>query len=157
MGGMFDAPRQLACSSTLGPVLLISFASCSVPDLGLRDGRLTSCPGSPNCVSSLAEDDGHRVDAFPLVKSGDETRAGLEAIIAAMSRTVLMKKEGHYLRFQFTTLIFRFKDDVEFHIVPADKLVHVRSSSRVGYYDFGVNRARVDAIRRAYDSWLANK
>ncbi len=136
------------------PLLLLLMTSCSVPELGLRDARLLPCPDRPNCVSSRGCDPRHRVDALPLEHGVDETRAALKAIVAAMPRTVLLAEESHYLRFQFTSRLFRFKDDLEFHLVPAERLVHVRSAARVGYYDFGVNRARVATVRRAYDAWL---
>lgn len=141
-------------STTLAPAVLLSLAACGVPELGLRGERLTDCPDRPNCVSSLAANDGHRVDALPLVREVMATRGALLAIVAAMPRTLVLAEQSHYLRFQFTTLVFRFKDDLEFHLVPAEKLVHVRSSSRVGYSDFGVNRRRVAAVRRAYQAWL---
>jgi uncharacterized protein (DUF1499 family) len=144
-------------STSLAPAILLSLASCAVPELGLLDGQLTPCPGSPNCVSSLAVDEAHRVEAFPLVQSVAVTCEGLKAIVATMPRTTLLRDESHYLRFEFTSLMFRFKDDVEFHIVPADELIHVRSASRVGHSDFGVNRRRVAALRLAYDAWLDAK
>lgn len=137
------------------PVLLL-MASCSVPELGRRDGRLLPCPDRPNCVASRESDPRHRVDAFPLEHGVAETRAALKAIVAAMPRTVVLAEESDYLRFQFTSFLLRFKDDLEFHLVPAERLVHVRSAARVGYYDFGVNRARVATVRRAYDAWLAH-
>ena len=82
---------------------------------------------------------------------------GLRAIIAEMPRTLILEETGDYLRVQFTTQILRFKDDVEFHLVTAGGIVHIRSASRVGYSDFGANRKRVEMIRTAWNSWRSRQ
>jgi uncharacterized protein (DUF1499 family) len=72
-----------------------------------------------------------------------------------LPRATLVLRADNYLRFQHASLIFRFKDDLEFHFVPVERLIHVRAAARVGYSDMGVNRARVEAIRARYTRWLA--
>jgi uncharacterized protein (DUF1499 family) len=65
-------------------------------------------------------------------------------------------EQGNYLHVEMRSLMFRFVDDVEFSLAASAGLIHVRSASRVGYSDFGVNRKRVERIRAAFDSQPAS-
>jgi uncharacterized protein (DUF1499 family) len=114
--------------------------------------RLAPCPKSPNCVSSLAPDDAHRVD--PIAFSGDPAAAlaKLRAVIEAMPRTAITRQDEDSLHAEFTSWLLRFVDDVDAVVDPDAGVIHVRSASRVGYSDLGVNRKRVEAIRAAYMS-----
>jgi len=69
-----------------------------------------------------------------------------------MKRTRVIKEMEEYLHITFTSQFFRFTDDVEFHFVEEAPVIHVRSASRVGYSDLGVNRRRIEKIRRAFES-----
>ncbi len=107
---------------------------------GLVDGRLTQCPSSPNCVSSeTGTPEEKKVDPFPV-----GAWAQLPAAIAGMGG-VVTRQEENYLAAEFTSKTFKFVDDVEFRLT--GDAVHVRSASRVGYSDRGVNSARVTALR----------
>lgn len=123
-------------------------AGCS----GLRPAptgdRLEPCPDSPNCVSSLSSDPRHRVAPIAYTGSSPEARQRLLDVIHSMPRTTIRSNEGTYLHVEFTSAVFRFVDDVEFYIDEAQNLIHVRSASRVGYWDLGANRKRVEDIRR---------
>lgn len=113
---------------------------------------LQPCPDKPNCVSSLAKDQDHFIEPLQLKNTIDSAVSELVQIISDLPRTQLIKQENHYLHFTFTSLIFRFVDDVEFYLDSDKKLVHVRSASRVGYSDFGVNRKRIEKIRQLMQS-----
>lgn len=112
----------------------------------IEHGQLAPCPSSPNCVSSLATDDGHRV--APLVIPGDAAAqmAALLAVVGDMPRTEIQAQADNYLWVVFTSRLLRFRDDVEFLLGPGGA-VQVRSASRLGYSDLGVNRKRVETIR----------
>lgn len=110
---------------------------------------LNPCPASPNCVSSLAEDPAKRIDPFPTVGSPAETWTRLERAVRSFPRTLIVVREERYLKAEFRTRL-GFVDDVEFQLNPDLGLVQVRSASRTGYWDLGVNRRRVEAIRKAY-------
>jgi uncharacterized protein (DUF1499 family) len=69
-----------------------------------------------------------------------------------MPRARVVKDEGNYMHAEFTSRIFRFVDDVEFVIDDAHKVIHFRSASRLGYSDFGVNRKRMEEIRKRFDA-----
>lgn len=108
--------------------------------LGLVKGQLTPCPSSPNCVSSEASTpDEKKVNPLPIV-----AWAQLPALIAEMGGTVT-KQDDTYFAAEFTSSIFKFVDDVEFRL--SEDAVHVRSASRVGHSDAGVNSVRVEAVR----------
>ena len=111
---------------------------------------LKPCPSSPNCVSSLAEDAPHRVP--PLSWTGElaQAKARLrQAVLAAGDATFVVEADT-YWHLEFRSRVFRFVDDVEFLFDREHRLIHVRSASRVGYSDLGVNRKRVETIRARF-------
>ncbi|WPC03688.1 DUF1499 domain-containing protein [Pseudomonas benzenivorans] len=117
------------------------------PDhLGVQDGQLAPCPDSPNCVSSQAKDAEHRVAPLALPGSPQQTKARLIALLDQEPRARLVAQEDRYLRAEFSSRWLRFVDDVEFLI--GEQAVEVRSASRLGYSDFGVNRRRIERLRR---------
>ena len=109
--------------------------------------RLKPCPKSPNCVSSFASDEGHRITPFPFTGTAAESLARVKAAALSFPRTRVVKEAPGYVHLTFTSAIFRFVDDVEFEADEAAKTMQVRSASRVGRSDFGVNRKRIEAIR----------
>lgn len=132
---------------TVAVLALLSFTSAMPANLGLTGGKLAQCPDSPNCVSSLATDPRHAIAPFALDRSPGAAKEELRAAIAQLPRSKLISETDNYLHFECRSLVFRFVDDVEFHLDAATKTIHVRSASRVGHSDLGVNRRRVEAIR----------
>lgn len=127
---------------------LFSCAGTRPVNLGVKDGRLSACPSSPNCASSDGADDAHRVAPFQLsVLPADGWRA-LREILAALPRTKMVTLSGDYLHAECASALFGFVDDLELHLRPAENLIAVRSASRLGHSDFGVNRSRVENLRR---------
>jgi uncharacterized protein (DUF1499 family) len=124
-------------------------------DLGLKDGKLKRPSRTPNSVTSQADlwpDHPQKAYASiaPLKASGDgsmEMKKIADAL-KAMPRTVILKQEPGYIYAQSTTALLKFTDDMEFALDAGKGIVDVRSSSRLGQKDFGVNRARVEAIRK---------
>ena len=114
-------------------------------NIGVRDGRLTPCPDSPNCVSSFETDETHGIAALAADLDA------IEAVLVDMPRTNIVSKQGNYLYVEFTTRVMGFVDDVEFLYDPDSGMTHVRSASRLGYSDLGANRDRIEAIRAALD------
>jgi uncharacterized protein (DUF1499 family) len=97
----------------------------------------------------MAADDDHHIEPLRIEGSRQEVLRHLKAAIATMPRMRVVAEEGGYLRAEATSLFFRFVDDMEFLAEEGSPVVHVRSSSRVGYQDLGANRARVERIRKA--------
>lgn len=108
---------------------------------------LSPCPSSPNCVSTLATDEGHAIAPFRYTKPRAEAKEVLKAVVNSLSRTTLVEEDESYLRYEFTSLLLRFVDDVEFLFDDDTKTIHFRSASRMGYSDLGVNRRRMEEIR----------
>lgn len=115
---------------------------------------LSPCPSSPNCVSTQATDEGHAIAPYRYRKSRAEAKESLKAIVQAMSRTTLVEEDDAYLHYEFTSLLLRFVDDVEFLFDDESKTLHFRSASRVGYGDFGVNRRRMEELRSLIEGKL---
>lgn len=133
------------------PVVLIVGCHGTRPaTLGVRDGRLSPCPATPNCVSSQAPDDGHRVDPLPFTGPAQDAMLRLKSIVRSFRRTAVITDTGSYLHAEFTSAVFRFVDDVEFLADDMAKVIHVRSASRLGQSDLGVNRKRVEEIRKRW-------
>ncbi len=108
---------------------------------------LSPCPSSPNCVSTLAPDEGHWIEPIRYRKSRAEAKEALKEIIGSLPRTRLVEEDGSYLHYEFTSLLFRFVDDVEFLFDDETKVIQFRSASRTGYGDLGVNRKRMEEVR----------
>lgn len=139
-------------SSILAALLIAGCAGSPPGDLGVRDGKLAACPASPNCVSSQAQQDTHRI--APLHYAGPETSPlkSLVALLESDSSASLIEVREGYVRAEFRTRIMGFVDDVEFWWQSPGRSIEVRSASRLGYADFGVNRARVEQLRKALKS-----
>jgi len=134
----------------LMPLLSFSVIGCTgvrPANLGIKDGKLAPCPASLNCVSSQSSDREHAVE--PLSFAGMVTGAheALRKIILNMKRSQIITDTDSYIHAEFTSALFRFVDDAEFQFDENSKLIHVRSASRLGSSDLGVNRKRVEEIR----------
>ncbi len=108
---------------------------------------LQPCPSSPNCVSTQASDQGHGILPYRYQKTLAEAKEALKTIVANLPRAKLVEEDGAYLHYEFTSLLLRFVDDVEFVFDNETKTIHFRSASRTGYSDLGVNRRRMEEIR----------
>jgi len=111
---------------------------------------LAPCPGSPNCVSTAAPDAAHQVEPIPFSGSAAQAIVRLRAVIEAMPRAQVTRADGDSLHAEFTSWLLRFVDDVDAIADETAHVIHIRSASRVGYSDLGVNRKRVEAIRAAF-------
>jgi len=123
-------------------------------DLGVREGRLKPPSATANSVSSqTALWPGHPQAAYatiePLALRGDGvvTMTKLRELIEASPGGKVVEARSDYLRAEFTTRWLGFVDDAEFWFDPAAGAVQVRSSSRLGREDFGVNRQRIESLR----------
>ena len=115
-------------------------------------GRLASCPDSPNCVSSDATDPSHHVPAFTIVLPVNEAWRLVREAVTEIPRTEIAEVTDNYLHAKCRSAIFRFVDDLELELRPGDGIIAVRSASRTGYSDFGVNRRRVERLRSVLQS-----
>lgn len=136
--------------TTLFLTMTICLAACGSkppPNLGITDGKLSDCPNKPNCVSSQASDKAHYVEPLSFDAPIHSIERALLTVLPEMEGAKLVTAEPFYIRVEFTSETMKFVDDVEFLIDPLSNIVHLRSASRLGYSDLGVNRKRVEDIR----------
>ena len=136
-------------------VLAVSVAVCvngcsspKSPGNGLTPERLPDCPDRPNCVSSEAARPGHAVAPFRLAGDRAAGWAAVARVVDSLPRSTIVKKTDTYLHAEFRSRVFRFVDDLELLLDPATGVVAIRSASRIGYSDLGVNRRRVVTLRQ---------
>jgi uncharacterized protein (DUF1499 family) len=109
--------------------------------------KLPLCPNSPNCVSSQASDNAHFIAPFKIKVSPEEAWTALKQALISQGRIVIIDAVEDTLHAEATSLVFRFVDDVNVILDAESGLMHIRSASRVGYGDFGVNRRRMETLR----------
>jgi uncharacterized protein (DUF1499 family) len=144
----------------LSPVFFLAILSLLAKrpeNLGVVNGRLASCPSSPNCVSTQATDADHHIEPISFDEAPDQAIERLRKVIGAVPRLKIVTESGDYLHAEGTSLIFRFVDDVEFFVDREAKVIHFRSASRVGHSDLGTNRARMERIREAFQQQSASQ
>jgi uncharacterized protein (DUF1499 family) len=126
------------------------------PDIGVHEGRLKPPSKNPNSVSSQAGlypenpmRDYARIEPLPVQGSGPQTIDRIRRIVEAMDGAKVVQVNSGYLYVQFTSRMLKFVDDTEFWVDPQAGVIQVRSASRLGRKDFGVNRAHIEAVRAA--------
>ncbi len=108
--------------------------------------ELKACPNTHNCVSSTASD-GHAIKPFILANNSKLDILKLIQLINNSDSNVSAIHDGQHIHATFTSRVFGFVDDLDLIINPTQNIIHVRSASRTGHYDFGVNRRRVNKLR----------
>ena len=138
----------LALLLTLFLVMFYRIAQQSndIVNAGLVNEFLQACPGRPSCVSSLATSDEHSISAFIVPQGMNDPVSAMAAIIIDLPRTEILQHDANYLHASFKSAVFGFVDDLE--ILQDGELLQVRSVSRVGFSDMGVNRSRVNTLQQ---------
>jgi uncharacterized protein (DUF1499 family) len=136
--------------SLVASLFLFGCTGARPVNLGVRDGRLALCPETPNCVSSQSTDPEHSIEPLVYSTSKEEALADLKKIIGQTKRARITEERDGYIRAEYTSAIWRFVDDVEFYFEESAHVIQVRSASRLGKSDFGVNRKRIEAIAAAW-------
>jgi uncharacterized protein (DUF1499 family) len=125
------------------------FAGISPTNIGINNGKLASCPSTPNCVSSqaIATDSEHAIKPIQIGGGIPASMADLKLAIQSMPRSTIIKETNNYLYAEFASQLMGFVDDVEFYFDDDGKFIQVRSASRLGESDLDVNRQRIEEIR----------
>ncbi|MGH1396158.1 MAG: DUF1499 domain-containing protein [Trichormus sp.] len=148
--------RQLLCNITC--VIFLTLTSIFLlpaptwanhSDLGVQLGHLSGCPVTDNCVVSQDADAKHAIDPIPYHVDRDTARKTLLQVLQVVPRTEVLEEKENYIYAISKSRIFKFVDDVEFYFPPNESVIHIRSASRVGESDLGVNRRRLEQIRLA--------
>jgi uncharacterized protein (DUF1499 family) len=128
------------------------FAGVPGADLGVRDGSLSGCPATPNCISSQISPEADQQHGIaPLTYKGDRAaaREALLKVLSVVPRTVVTESGEDYIRYESKSRLFGFVDDGEFYFPAEAGVIQLRSAARLGESDLGVNRTRVEQIRLA--------
>ena len=117
------------------------------PNLGVKDGQLAPCPATPNCVHSQSTNPIYQIAPLTYSSTPTQAMADLKAVIQSLARTTIVSETSNYLYAEFKSRLLGFVDDVEFYLDEVAQVIHVRSASRLGQSDLGVNRQRIEQIR----------
>jgi uncharacterized protein (DUF1499 family) len=117
--------------------------------LGVESGHLSSCPTSDNCVVSQNADAKHAIDPITYHVDRNQAKVTLLKVLTVVPRTEVVEQTDNYIHALSKSRIFKFVDDVEFYLPDDESVIHIRSASRVGESDLGVNRRRMEQIRLA--------
>ena len=131
-------------------LLLLSLTFCQHPNVGLENQTLKSCPDSPNCVSSMDNRASHHILPLDVPSQIDQPIQILAEIIQTMGASIEVSNPS-YCHAIFISRLLRFRDDFEALFDAKSRKIHLRSASRLGYSDLGVNRKRVEKVRSLWN------
>ena len=131
----------------MGCFLILSCSGKRPPNLGVSDGVLSQCPDKPNCVSSDAKDTQHQIQNYTLALPSDEAWQAVRQSVLELPKIKIVSESDGYLHAECSSAIFGFVDDLELHFRPDAGFIAIRSASRLGHSDLGVNRKRVEQLR----------
>lgn len=125
----------------------ISYLSKNKARTGLSDNQFIACPDTPNCVSSMTADNAHKIEALSLSDNPALSLDSIAALIKQQTNTQIVTLESGYLHATYKTKVLGFIDDVEMLQLPQSDVIEVKSASRLGRSDFGINRKRIEELR----------
>jgi uncharacterized protein (DUF1499 family) len=152
-------PTQMISYVVLAIALILAFilwnnhvfAGTRPTNIGTNNGNLAACPATPNCVSSSSpvSDLEHSIAPIQFGGKASATMENLKSVLKNTPRTTIVTEgSNNYFYAEVTSKLMGFVDDVEFYVDDSSKTVRVRSASRLGESDFGVNRQRIEEIRK---------
>jgi len=126
------------------------FSGTRPDNLGVHDGRLAPPKRTPNNVNSQVDrnaDAEHYIEPLRYAGDAGQAWAALRRIVDGMQRARVVKAEPDYLYVEFSSKLMGFVDDTEVYLDKKAGEIEVRSASRLGRRDFGINRERIEYIR----------
>jgi uncharacterized protein (DUF1499 family) len=141
----------LIISMNLPSLFLCGCSGTRPVNLGVHEGKLAPCTTWPNCVSTFVSDKEHAIKPLMYEGSFDKAKERLLGVIKSLPRTRIVADSGSYINAEFTSFLWRFVDDVEFIVDDSAKVIQFRSASRLGKGDLGVNRKRMETIRKKFN------
>jgi len=141
----------VVASPLIQPYSMAMFAlkGTAPQDLGINKGLLKPCPTSPNCVVSQNGDDTHSIEPITYQTDRETAKQVLLKVLTVVPRTTVVEETQNYIRTESSSSLLGFVDDGEFYFPEDEKVIHIRSASRLGESDLGVNRRRLEQIRLA--------
>ncbi|MEB3182721.1 MAG: DUF1499 domain-containing protein [Nostocaceae cyanobacterium] len=157
MSRLLSAIKKQVLQSITVAIVLILISTLILPAatwadssrLGVNNGHLTSCPASPNCVVSQNASPKQAIEPIIYHVDHDKAREILLKVLSVVPRTQVVEQTDNYIHALSKSRIFKFIDDVEFYLPANESVIHMRSASRIGESDLGVNRRRLEQIRLA--------
>ena len=146
---MIIFPAVLLTLLVLGFLVLGQVSQTQPGNLGIHDRKLAPLAPTPNGVSSQSPATAQYIEPLRYTKSRAEALACLKEVLRRQPRATLIGETDRYLHVEFRSRLFRFVDDVEFLV--DDHVIQVRSASRVGRSDLGVNRQRIESLRLQFN------
>ena len=140
----------LSCIAVLSTGTAMHADGTERTDMEKSVQTLRPCPSSPNCVSTQSGDPRQRMEPIPFSGGGEAAQSRLRKVLLAMPRAEITHEEPGYLAASFRSRIFGFVDEAEFVFDDSNGIIHFRSGACAGYYDFGVNRSRMELIAEAF-------
>lgn len=120
-------------------------------NLGVATGQLLACPSTPNCVNSQSLDAEHKITPLSYNSTAEDAFKTLKTVVRSFKQSTIERETDNYIYAEFTIPVVGFVDDVEFLLDKEAKVIHVRSASRLGESDLGVNRKRIETIRAKFN------
>ena len=153
-------PIVLTLVFLLGGTILFSgqtklLAGTKPNNLGMATGQLLACPATPNCVNSQSLDAEHRITPLTYTSSAEDAFITLKTVVQSFKQSAIAQETDNYLYAEFIIPVVGFVDDVEFLLDKDAQVIHVRSASRLGDSDLGVNRKRIETIRAKFNQLQA--
>ena len=137
--------------NTIGDHQMGLFSGKRPTDLGYTNSKFKPMPRSPNAVSSTtAKDDKHYIEPLKFDGTAEVAWKRLNEIVSGQKGVTVVSTNAGYTYAEFKTPLMGYIDDVEFALDTNASVIHVRSASRLGESDLGLNRKRVEAIRTAF-------
>jgi uncharacterized protein (DUF1499 family) len=137
---------------SIGSLMLVSILwGCSGNPADRHDSESSGfldCPDTPNCVSSLAKNSKYRLEPFKLKRDPKTSWDMVQKTVGSLPRTKIVSANSSDIHAECRSMIFRFVDDLVLHLTPSNGIIQIRSASRTGYFDLGVNRDRVENLRK---------
>ena len=134
--------------------VMTMFYSCAgkrPENLGLENKWLAQCPPKRNCVNSQSAGEAFFIEPFKYEGTREAAIKKLKKTMESFDRITLIEEDEKYMRYEAKTAIMGFVDDLEFYFAQGN-IIHIRSAARLGYFDFGVNRKRVEKLRGLFSS-----
>lgn len=129
----------------------------SAKAFAMTENPIEPCPDSPNCVSSLEEGQESFIEPIHYEGQLEAAMDRLKTILESNGNARITESNEHTIRAEFRTKLFKFVDDVVFFADETTQKIHMRSASRVGYWDFGANRKRLETIRKTFQKASKNE
>jgi uncharacterized protein (DUF1499 family) len=121
-------------------------------DAGMETVPFTHCPSNKkNCVSTIDLTSYHRIAPFPISGSTEDAKARIRSTLSKFDHVEIKEDKSLYVHAVFTSKWLKLKDDLEIYIDESTKLLQIKSGSRLGYYDFKVNRKRVEQFKDLFN------